>query len=150
MSVRKRLCAPVRTVKSTSSIANDKQILIELDSHADTCVVGSSTLVVHDHERLVDIYGFDHSQSHKDARTVDVAVAYDDPRSGLTSILMINQAILVDSLQNVLLCPMQCHVHGTDIDECPKFLSKIPTDQSHSLTVFDPKDRSPPLLIPFS
>ena len=33
--------------------------IIELDSHADTCVIGDQWLVVHDHNRPVSVYGYD-------------------------------------------------------------------------------------------
>ncbi len=49
----------VQTVKSTCSQSNFNKISVELDLHADTCVVGSNVLVVHDHERFVDVYSFD-------------------------------------------------------------------------------------------
>ena len=35
------------------------QSKIELDSHSDTCVVGDQCLVVHDHNRPVNVYGRD-------------------------------------------------------------------------------------------
>ncbi len=59
MSQDRVAVAPVRTVKSTRSQSNFNKTSVELDSHADTCVVGSNVLVVHDHKRFVDVYGFD-------------------------------------------------------------------------------------------
>ena len=141
----------IRTVNTTCSQSNSHiRILVELDSHADTCVVGSNVLVVHDHERYVDVYGFDQAARHKNASTVDAAIAYEDPTTHSTVILMINQAIKIDSMQNILICPMQCRVHGTAVNECPKFLSHRPSEDDHALIVHDPVSCSPPLTIPLS
>ncbi len=96
---------PIVTVKSLDSSLNSK-IQVELDSYADTSVVGSNVLVVHDHECYVDLFGYDSKSRHKNITTVDAAVAYNDPQTGDTSVLLINQAILIPSVKNILLCPM--------------------------------------------
>ncbi len=98
---------PIVTVKSLDSSLNTN-IQVELDSHADTSVVGSNVLIVHDHEGYVDVYGYNSKSRHKNVTTVDAAVAYDNPQTGDTSVLLINQAILIPSIKNILLCPMQC------------------------------------------
>ena len=116
---------PVITVKSLGSAVNDK-IHVELDSHADTSVVGSNVLVVHDHERYVDVYGYNSKSRHKNITTVDAAVAYDDPWTGDTSVLLINQAIMIPSIKNMLLCPMQCHLDGMAVNDVLKFLVTNP------------------------
>ncbi len=139
--------APVRMIKSTRSKSNSNKISVELDSHADTCVVGSNVLVVHDHERFVDVYGFDKETRHANASTVDAAIAYKDPVTHSMVILMINQAIKIDSMHNILICPMQCHAHGTIINDCPKFVSASPAEDYHALLVHDPDGCSPPLTI---
>ena len=69
---------------------------VELDSHAVTCVVGNNCLVVHDHNRAVNVYSYDPKYGHRSAKMVDGAVGYHDPQSGQKFILMINQAILID------------------------------------------------------
>ena len=63
---------------------------------------------------------------------------------------MINQAIKIDSMHNILICPMQCRVHSTIVNECPKFLSASPAEDDHALLVHDPDGCSPPLTIPLS
>ncbi len=55
---------PIVTVKSLDSSLN-ANIQIELNSHADTSVVGSNVLVVHNHEWYVDVYGYDSKSRHK-------------------------------------------------------------------------------------
>ena len=58
---------------------------VELDSHANTCVVGINCSVNHDHNEPVNVYSYDSKDGHRSAKTVDVTVGYQDPHSGQTS-----------------------------------------------------------------
>ena len=53
----------------------------ELDSHADTCVVGQNALITYNFETLVQVTGYDNVNA-KYYKTVSAAVVYDDPMSG--------------------------------------------------------------------
>ncbi len=68
-----------KTVKSTCSQSNHIIISVELDSYADTCLVSSNVLVIHDHKCFVDVYGFDQETQHSNASTVDVAIHTNTP-----------------------------------------------------------------------
>jgi hypothetical protein len=70
---------------------------------------------------------------------VSVALAFDDPRSGETICLIIHQAIYIEEMENNLLCPMQMRMHDVKINECPRFLSGAPNDESHSYSVPKPR-----------
>ncbi len=94
--------ALVQTFKPTYRQSNFNQISVKLDSHADTYVVGSNVLVVHDHKHFVDVYGFDKETRHANASIIDAVIAYKDPVTHLTVILMINQAIKIKSMHNIL------------------------------------------------
>ena len=111
-----------------ASVASSKP-KVELDSHADMCVVGDNCLVFHDYNRPVNVHKYDLKDGHRSAKTIDAAVGYQDPQSGQKFLLMINQAICIDSLVNCLLCPMQCHLNGVQINEVPKFLTGTPSKQ---------------------
>ena len=52
-----------------ASVAKSKP-KVELDSHADMCVVGNDCLVIYDHNRLVDVYSYDPKDGHRSAKTV--------------------------------------------------------------------------------
>lgn len=123
---------------------------LELDSHADTCVLGRHALITLDHNRPVAVMGYDESLGTKTYKTVSGVVAYTDPKTGRTLHLIINQAIHVPHLDHHLLCPMQCRVNDVIVDETPKFLATRPTDQTHALTVPDPDDPSQMLTLPLS
>ena len=87
-----------------SSVASSK-LKEELDSHADMCVLGNNCLVIHNHNRPVNVYSYDTKDSHKSAKIVDATVGYQDPWSGHRFIFVINQAMCIDGLVNYLLCP---------------------------------------------
>ena len=81
----------------------------ELDSHADVTVLGKNVLVLTDFDRPVTVTGYDPaSPSLPNVKTVGAAVAYDDPKTGQTIMLTINQALHIPTLEHNLLCPMQC------------------------------------------
>ena len=61
-------------VGSTHSCCNT--LRVEVDSHADTCVVGKNALVIHKHPNVVMVSGFDPSQLPRKAKEVDAAIRY--------------------------------------------------------------------------
>ena len=124
------------------------KVRVELDSHADTSVVGNNVLVLREHTRHVNVTGFDPTVPHRKCKVVDCAVRYVSHEDGTYKLLVINQAILVPELEHCLLCPMQCRVNGVEINECPRFLASDPTDSTHSIIVHDPEDPAHTLLIP--
>ena len=63
----------------------------ELDSHADACVVGDHCLVVHDHNRPVNVYRYNPKVGSKYAHIVNAAVAYTESETGQVVILLLNQ-----------------------------------------------------------
>ena len=71
------ICASVQTVNLS---AHNSLIVvktkIELDSHADTCVVGDYCLVIHDHKRPVNVFGYNPKAGSKHACKNDTTVAY--------------------------------------------------------------------------
>ena len=79
---------PLSTVQVTvahASVASSKP-KVELDSHADTCVVGDNSLVIHNHNKLVNVYSvnvysYDLKDGHRSSKTVDATVGYQDPQS---------------------------------------------------------------------
>jgi hypothetical protein len=85
------------------------------------------------------------------ARTVTAVVAYDDPVSGETILLIINQAIYIPTLEHNLLCPMQMRLKDVLVSEIPKFLSSSqPQVYTHTtLRVREVKTRDQ-YLIPLS
>ncbi len=94
---------------------------LELDSHADTCVLGFDALILLDYDRPVIVEGYDPSLGTKTYATVSGALAHDDPVTGKVYHLVINQAIHIPHLDHHLLCPMQCQVNDVIVNDMPKF-----------------------------
>jgi len=108
----------------------------ELDTHADTCVVGKHCLIFHDFERPVGVTGFDPSSGERPGLpTVSAALAYDDPESGKTIILVVHQAISIPTMENNLLSPMQMRLNDVKVHDVPKFLCDSPEDEHHSIVI---------------
>lgn len=123
----------------------------DLDSHADQSAVGTNALVVHDHDRPVNLRGYDPSGPvARSLRTVNAALAYDDPETGETVILMVNQAILVPSMSHNLLSTMQLRLNDVKVDLCPKFLAEQPSLHTHAIVVTNPSDPNDILRIPLT
>ena len=92
-----------------------------------------------DHGKAVNIIGYDSSKGTlaSNMRTVSGALAYDNPTSGKTVIIMIHQAIYVPTMECNLICPMQVRMNDVKLDDKPKFLTEDPTDESHAISCED-------------
>jgi hypothetical protein len=88
---------------------NVKESQTDLDSHADQCTVGSNTLIVHNYEEPINVSGYNPNGPAvaEDLRTVLAALAYDNPVSGETVILLVHQAIYIPAIKHNLLSTMQ-------------------------------------------
>ncbi len=129
---------------------DNHETTLELDSHADTCVLGCDALIILDYNRPVSIVGYDESLGSKTYQTVSGVLAYDDPQTGRMLHLIINQAIHIPHLDHHLLCPMQCRVNDVSVNDLPKFLAADPTDQTHALTLTNPNNRLQPVILPLT
>lgn len=134
----------------SSKISPTGETTLELDSHADTCVLGRDALIFLDYDRPVIVEGYDPSLGTKTYATVSGALAYDDPLTGEVYHIVINQAIHIPHLDHHLLCPMQCRVNDVTVDETPKFLAHDPTDHTHALTVKDPHNPAQTVILPLA
>ena len=136
-----------RIVASTS--LQIKESTMELDTHADTTVLGKSCLLIQDFDRTVSVSGWDTTTGARDCPTVTGVVAYDHPYTGQTYMLVFHQAIYLESMENHLVCPMQCRVAGVTIHDCPKLFVKDPTEESHAIVIdADPYQPEEKLIIP--
>jgi hypothetical protein len=122
----------------STKINSISETTLELDSHADTWVLGHDALIFLDYERPVIVKGYGPSLGTKIYATVSRALAYDDPTTGKVYNLVINQAIHIPQLDQHLLYPMQCQVNDVIVNDMPKFLMPDPTDHTHAWIINDP------------
>jgi hypothetical protein len=104
-------------------LESNYETTLELDSHANTCVLGHDALMILDYQQPVSIVGYDQSLGSKTYQTVSGVVAYDNPQTRRTLHLIINQAIHIPHLDHHLLSPMQCRVNDVTVSNLPKFLA---------------------------
>jgi hypothetical protein len=113
-------------------------MFIELDSHADTVCVGSNCRIMEYTQEMVNVEPY-HPQYKvmQNVSIVQAASAYDDPETGITYILVFNQALdFTQSLPLTLVYPNQMRMNGIIVDNVPEHLApNNPTDTSHSIFV---------------
>ena len=146
------LIAAVRSIKigrvAASTSLQNMESWMELDTHADTTVLGKSCLIIQDFNRTVSVSGWDASMGSTECPTVSGVVAYDHPYTGVTYMLVWHQAIYLDSMEDHLICPMQCRVIGVVVNDTPKIFVKDPSNHSHAIVVADPIDPEIEIIIP--
>ena len=107
-----RLLDPLKPMKSWNiSYFNGEKVFhgaCELDSHADTCVAGPNCIVLEYTNQSVNVAGFSHDyESIQDVPIVTATTAIDNPKTGVTSNLIIDQALyLPDKVSCTLFCPI--------------------------------------------
>ena len=113
---------------------DDQESMTDLDSHANTCVVGKNALIILDFKTPVRVTGYDKLKA-KSYRTVSAALAYDGPKTGEVHILEVHQVIEIPHLHHNLLFQMQLRANDVEVNERPKFLPRSLTDSSHAIII---------------
>ena len=128
-------------------LIDDGEQQTDLDSHADTCVIGQHALIVYNFNLPVNVFGYDPSKGimNPNGRTVSAAGAYDCPMIGEVFIIEVRQEILIDHLHNNIMCPMQMRMYDVKVNDIPKYITENPTDQTHSIFMHEKVET---LLIP--
>ena len=136
-------CINVSSITTTARL--EKVTATELDSHADSPVVGKYAKIIEDTGREVTVSGFTSALGKPlTVPVVNAAVAYDCEVSGETRILVICNALCLKEMEVNLVPPFMMRLAGIEVDECPKFLSKEPKE-SNQLMLFPHHD----IRIPF-
>ena len=120
-----------------------------MDSHADTCVLGNNCLIVESAlpDRHATVSFADPSLGSVTKPIISGAFKYISPSDGTAYILVVHQAIHIDTMDHSLLCPMQLRDNDAILNETPKCMAETPTEEHHSLLV--PTESGDSLRIPF-
>ena len=102
-----------------------------------------------DHECPLNVVGYDKSRGtqHRDLPTVSGVLAYDDPSSGVTIMLIVHQAISVTTMNNNLLC-LQIWMNDIELNDTQNFLTENPTSKTHAISGLDQDSHE--YIIPFT
>ena len=106
----------------------------ELDSHADSPVVGKYARILESSHRTAMVSGFT-TELGKPLRVpiVNAAIAYEDEYTGKVYTLVIHNALYMKNMEINLILPIMMRIAGLEVDKCPKFLAKHPTESNHSI-----------------
>ena len=93
----------------------------ECDSNADTCCLGKNFVILNYTRRTADVYAYDKSiEPIENVPIVCGASAYDDPKTGKTYILIINEGLYYrDKLDLTLINPNQVRDFGIPLWDNP-------------------------------
>ena len=105
----------------------------ELDSHANMPVVGRHSYIINYSRQKVDVRPFTPQYRSMEAELVDAALLYECPYEGKSHILIIQNAIHVDSMENNLIPPFILWEAGLQVNERAKIHTDDPTADNHSI-----------------
>ena len=113
-------------ISDTRHLSSDVSRL-ELDSHADSPVVGRGAHILSYTNKKVSVAGFTSELGTPlTVPVVNAAIAYDCNKTGEVYILVICNALYLRNLETHLIPPFIMRLAGVEIDECPRFLAKGP------------------------
>ena len=77
---------------------------------------------MHNFNRPVNVVGYDPLKGimNPNCITVSAEVAYEFPMTGEVFIIEVHQAILIDHLNNNILCPMKMRIYDVKVNDIPK------------------------------
>ena len=85
----------------------------ESDSNADTCCLGQNYVVLHFTQRMAEVFAYDENLPSTTVPIVSGATAYTHPRTRITYILVVHEALYYGTkLNHSLLNPNQIRMHG--------------------------------------
>jgi hypothetical protein len=94
---------------------------VEMDTHADTCVLGKNFIILHSTGRECDVYPYtDSYEGIKGVQIVTGATSWTCQETGETFVLTIHEALwMQESLPHSLINPNQLRAFGTTIQDNP-------------------------------
>ena len=106
----------------------------DLDSHADSPVVGINSKILSHTGKYVNVWGFSKALGSKSkVPVVNAAVTYTCEYTGESVVLLINNALYFEDMKHNLIPPFMIRLSGAEVNECPKCLSKFPKIEDHSI-----------------
>ena len=108
----------------------------ELDTHANMVVLGKHCFVFDRiHGKTCEVEPFDPSLgTAKEIPIVDAVIAYDCPYLARTFILIIRNALHVETMDNNLIPPFILREAGLEVSDVPKIHVQEPSEEDHAIT----------------
>jgi len=111
----------------------------ELDSHADTCIIGGSSMVLLSQtgDTVTVSAALRNTERAKSIPVVTAACAYDHLETGETYVLIFHQSLYMgDKVGSSLLNVNQMRDNGIKVDDCPK---QFDDGSCHCIQTSDPE-----------
>ena len=80
----------------------------------------------------MSVYQYDPKAGLKDVSIINAVVAYTETETGQVVILVLNQMIEMKGLDHHHNCPIQCYMNGALIDDVPKCLAPVLSENTHA------------------
>ena len=77
--------------------------------------------------------GYDPALVTKTYHTTSGALLYDNPYTGRTYHIMIHQVVEITYLKHHMLCPMPVFTNNVTVNNCPRFLTDHPSEETHAI-----------------
>ena len=106
---------------------------MELDSHANMPVVGQHSYIINYSGQKVNVRPYTPQYWSMEAELVDAALLYECPYEGKSHILIIRNAIHVNSMEHNLIPPFILREAGLQVNERAKIHTDDPTADDHSI-----------------
>ena len=119
--------------KSTDGMEDGVYSRTDLDSHANMPVVGSNSCIVSDHHTTVEVRPYSPDYAPLNIPLVDAAVMYDCPHSGQSHVLIVRNALYVQSMVNNLLPPFVLREKGIICNDTAKIHVQDPGVDDHAI-----------------
>ena len=110
---------------------------VELDSHANMPVVGRNAYIISNTGKTANVNPYNPDYEPMEIPIVDAALMYNDPFSGHDHVLIIRNALYVESMSNHLIPPFIIREAGIQVHDTPKIHVEDPGTDDHAITVND-------------
>ena len=115
----------------------------DMDSHVDSPVVGKNEYILSTRDRQVKVNGFTKALGSKTVHVVDAAVAYECEYTSKVYILIIRNTLYFKEMDVNIIATFMLRLVGMKVNEDPKFMAKLPTLDTHSISIPDSDIRLP-------
>ena len=127
----------IAALERVAAASSEIETRCELDSHTDTCVGGSNTVLIGLIQSRVTVSAFAPGYGKKDFPMGTVGTVWTEPNTGVSYLLVIHQAIFLgDELKHSLINPNQLRANGLQVDDCPQQFDHRST---HSIIIDEPE-----------
>ena len=123
---QRRMVGGAKVISRTSTLENlcpDDPVVgnVEMDSHADTCVLGKNFIMLHSTGRVCDVYPFtDAYDGIPGVQIVTGGTAWTCQETGETFILVVPEALwMSENMPHSLINPNQLRAYGSTIQDNP-------------------------------